>query len=563
LNVFQITISAMSGNMPAEDISQIPSSINEDDFKTVLGDIMGQTAISNSGLADSETGTIEDSESLKLKLMALLDSGMGLTGPFEKNIVSLAAMLLGGSKSPEDQKSLLNMLNTILKQIGNIAGPGSNLQSGLLMQLQVPEAKASLLGELQNALSGLPESLKAKLQNALANLPEPLKAKLQAMENGYVNDPLSSDEVSAIQTALLPVLAAAMEPEASAESSAALQNTSDLLKGRATKSVFEAFAEEAMGGNNIFENDRQQIAKETEDTAIPKTSSVMGQAVGPENTLADNDDVAGRRPEKTGPQVAELLSNEDMTDLARQGKVADDAKINSDASESEKVRTSTAAPMQTATEGGLPDDTSSAGTKNPQGNDRTVELSDAPRSTSQGTGQAQTAFSQTIETAGPQGIATQPESVARTVYSEQGFIETDKLLSRIVGKLDILLSGGRSEAKIKLIPESLGELKIHLVMDGGSMKAVLNASTPQAKELLEANLGALKQSLENQGLQLNEFEVSVNQQQSNRDHSPYKHRHFGRGFGNGEGSDLVMENDRARAKAYAILNGSMAVNYLA
>jgi flagellar hook-length control protein FliK len=137
------------------------------------------------------------------------------------------------------------------------------------------------------------------------------------------------------------------------------------------------------------------------------------------------------------------------------------------------------------------------------------------------------------------------------------------LLSRIVGKLDILLSGGRSEAKIKLIPESLGELKIHLVMDGGSMKAVLNASTPQAKELLEANLGALKQSLENQGLQLNEFEVSVNQQQSNRDHSPYKHRHFGRGFGNGEGADLVMENDRARAKAYAILNGSMAVNYLA
>jgi flagellar hook-length control protein FliK len=160
------------------------------------------------------------------------------------------------------------------------------------------------------------------------------------------------------------------------------------------------------------------------------------------------------------------------------------------------------------------------------------------------------------------GITAQQSSGTGT---SMGFIEADNFAANLMGKLDIMISEGKTEAKIKLKPEALGELKIHLMMDGGSMKAVLSASTPHAKELIEANLSALKQSLEGSGIQVKEFEVSVSQQNDhgNQGYMHHRQRSSNRSFANLNSIDPSMLNQPVLARNYLTSNGSMAVNYLA
>lgn len=135
-----------------------------------------------------------------------------------------------------------------------------------------------------------------------------------------------------------------------------------------------------------------------------------------------------------------------------------------------------------------------------------------------------------------------------------------QLLNQVMGQFDILIAEGKSEATIKLKPEQLGELKIHLILENGTMKAVLDASSPQVKELLEANLHSLKNSLESQGFQIKEFNVSVGQHQANHD----------RGYSRRHRRSLTLIHDRAmtsteiqRIRSSMILSGDRVVNYLA
>jgi hypothetical protein len=64
---------------------------------------------------------------------------------------------------------------------------------------------------------------------------------------------------------------------------------------------------------------------------------------------------------------------------------------------------------------------------------------------------------------------------------------------------------------IRLIPETLGPLRISMTLDKTSVSVMLDASTPQAHELLTSNLGSLRQSLESQGLRVDRMGVTLTQ----------------------------------------------------
>ncbi|MDI6816234.1 MAG: flagellar hook-length control protein FliK [Actinomycetota bacterium] len=143
--------------------------------------------------------------------------------------------------------------------------------------------------------------------------------------------------------------------------------------------------------------------------------------------------------------------------------------------------------------------------------------------------------------------ATDPHSVMRQV--SDSFVE----------KFDVLLSEGKGEAKIQLHPKHLGELRIHLLVENGSMKAVLDASSHQVKELLEANLQSLKQSLESQGIQVSKFDVSVGQQQGRGGQGLYRNR----ADTLAENGFVNMEGEVQNIKASSNIEGNIAVNLLA
>lgn len=63
--------------------------------------------------------------------------------------------------------------------------------------------------------------------------------------------------------------------------------------------------------------------------------------------------------------------------------------------------------------------------------------------------------------------------------------------------------------KIELYPEFLGKLTIKVMVEEGAVTAKFITDNHQVKQMLEANLGMLRQSLENQGMRVERAEVDV------------------------------------------------------
>ena len=156
-----------------------------------------------------------------------------------------------------------------------------------------------------------------------------------------------------------------------------------------------------------------------------------------------------------------------------------------------------------------------------------------------------------------QHMANTAESAKAGAADPHGVVR--QVSDNFVEKFDMLLAAGKGEARIQLHPKHLGELKIHLLVENGSMKAVLDASSHQVKELLEANLQSLKQSLESQGIQVSRFDVSVGQQQS-RGGQGLQKNHAGTPAENGFAN---VEGEVPNIKASINIEGNMTLNLLA
>jgi flagellar hook-length control protein FliK len=80
-------------------------------------------------------------------------------------------------------------------------------------------------------------------------------------------------------------------------------------------------------------------------------------------------------------------------------------------------------------------------------------------------------------------------------------------------KIELPTAGAKiadvSSFKISLKPESLGTVKVSLVVVNDHLAARMSVETEAAKQAVESNLGALKESLIQQGVKVEEFSVNV------------------------------------------------------
>jgi flagellar hook-length control protein FliK len=83
------------------------------------------------------------------------------------------------------------------------------------------------------------------------------------------------------------------------------------------------------------------------------------------------------------------------------------------------------------------------------------------------------------------------------------------LVDRIVQAAKLTQSRGTSRIKISLDPPNLGELKVDLSVRDRVLHGSLQAESPAAKEMILSHLQSLKDSLAEQGIQVGEFQVSV------------------------------------------------------
>jgi flagellar hook-length control protein FliK len=111
----------------------------------------------------------------------------------------------------------------------------------------------------------------------------------------------------------------------------------------------------------------------------------------------------------------------------------------------------------------------------------------------------------------------------------------DQVLQRIQ------LQGGNEQSRIviKMHPEELGEVKLALTLEKDQLRAQLLTQNQQVQEVLEKHLPRLHEALSQQGVRLEDIQVSVDSNRQSgreffdRQHQPNSfNRHFNASSGN-------------------------------
>lgn len=87
-------------------------------------------------------------------------------------------------------------------------------------------------------------------------------------------------------------------------------------------------------------------------------------------------------------------------------------------------------------------------------------------------------------------------------------------VKEVAGKVKMMINKDKSEIVMKLTPEHLGKMEIKLKKDGDQLMAQLKVESIEAKELLEEQLPQLQKNLEDQGVQVKDFNIFVKSDQS-------------------------------------------------
>ena len=87
-------------------------------------------------------------------------------------------------------------------------------------------------------------------------------------------------------------------------------------------------------------------------------------------------------------------------------------------------------------------------------------------------------------------------------------------LPKVIERMLWMIQGGEQKGRIHISPPELGRLDIDVVIKQGHLQAQLRAENPHVKELLDANLGQLKQQLADSGLVIDRFDVMIGLEQN-------------------------------------------------
>jgi hypothetical protein len=95
-----------------------------------------------------------------------------------------------------------------------------------------------------------------------------------------------------------------------------------------------------------------------------------------------------------------------------------------------------------------------------------------------------------------------PVEAVRTSLTQHG-------VDRVTHAVRTSLAHGGMEVRLRLHPDSLGEVRVAVRWEGGVLSARLEAATPAARDALEGGSEALRASLQEQGIPLDRLSIAV------------------------------------------------------
>ncbi len=106
--------------------------------------------------------------------------------------------------------------------------------------------------------------------------------------------------------------------------------------------------------------------------------------------------------------------------------------------------------------------------------------------------------------------------VNKAEFSMPQPVRTSEVINQVVEQAKVIVGQDKSEMIIHLKPDHLGKLELKVVTEQGIVAAKFIAESHQVKEIIETNMQLLKDSLEKQGLSIDNVSVQVGQEkQSN------------------------------------------------
>lgn len=147
--------------------------------------------------------------------------------------------------------------------------------------------------------------------------------------------------------------------------------------------------------------------------------------------------------------------------------------------------------------------------KNEGMNNKTIEvLDEAPQIVEKITTELLSPLENQIKAQTPTAVSVEKASV---ILNPQQFMDIDKsdIIKQITNKVKTDYENELNEIKLRLTPEHLGELTIKISLERGILSARALVENTNIKQLLESNMGDLKESLEEQGMKFGSIDVSV------------------------------------------------------
>jgi flagellar hook-length control protein FliK len=86
-----------------------------------------------------------------------------------------------------------------------------------------------------------------------------------------------------------------------------------------------------------------------------------------------------------------------------------------------------------------------------------------------------------------------------------------EIINQIVKKAEIVFTDVQSEMRMQLEPENLGRLNLKIAVERGLITAKFTAESYEVKQIIESSFNELKDMLQEKGLEVQNFSVSVGQ----------------------------------------------------
>ncbi len=121
---------------------------------------------------------------------------------------------------------------------------------------------------------------------------------------------------------------------------------------------------------------------------------------------------------------------------------------------------------------------------------------------------------------------TNTQDTAAIRLPSGAFVSESKIVDHVIEHVSIRSHNGANSITIKMHPEELGRLKMDLTVDKDVVKAHIQTQSIQVQEVLEKYISRLRDGFDQQGLKLDEIQVSIDSDRST-DHGLFQEHRNG------------------------------------